>query len=46
MLIFGCGSFNSFFCFSKGIAVYDKDLNMINTFESIESVNFIMSIDN
>jgi hypothetical protein len=41
--IFGFGSYSDF---DNGIAVYDKDLNMVNTFESKRTVSCMMSIDN
>jgi hypothetical protein len=43
VLIFGCGGYND--DYSHGIAVYDKDLNMIKAFETKNSVFNIISLD-
>jgi hypothetical protein len=41
LFIFGCGGSDA-----KGIAIYDKDLNLLNIFESKEGVACMKSIDN
>jgi hypothetical protein len=43
LFIFGCGGIND--DFAKGIAIYDKDLNLVNIFESKNNVFSMVSID-
>jgi hypothetical protein len=43
LFLFGCGGYND--DFSKGLAIYDKDFNIVNTFETKDAVYFMIAID-